>query len=82
MARIINVHQAKTHLSRLLEQVEAGEEIILARAGKPCARLVPLEKPRERPLGFVVGSVGDAFFEPLPAEELGAWERSRPRRRR
>jgi prevent-host-death family protein len=41
MAEIVNVHAAKTHLSRLLERVEAGEEITLARAGRPVARLVP-----------------------------------------
>jgi prevent-host-death family protein len=42
-----NVHQAKTHLSRLLEQVEAGEEVIIARAGRPIARLVPYEPAAE-----------------------------------
>lgn len=74
MARVINVHEAKTHLSRLLEDVRAGEEIILAKAGIPCARLVPLEKLKERPVGFVSGSVTDAFFEPLTEEELASWE--------
>ncbi len=74
MSRTLNVHEAKTHLSRLLDEVEAGEEIILARAGKPCARLVPLESPTQRTLGFVRGRVTDAFFEPLDDEELGAWE--------
>lgn len=81
MPRIVNVHEAKTHLSRLLDDVEEGQEIILARAGKPCARLVPLEKITERPLGFVAGHLTDAFFEPLPAVELGAWEGRRKRRR-
>ena len=42
MPTIVNVHEAKTHLSRLLEQAHAGEEIIVAKAGKPYARLVPL----------------------------------------
>lgn len=74
MPKIVNVHEAKTHLSRLLEEARAGEEIILAKAGKPCARLVPLEAPEERPMGFVEGRVTDAFFEPLPEEELDAWE--------
>ena len=41
----INIHEAKTHLSRLLEQVAGGEEIVIAKAGKPIARLVPLEAP-------------------------------------
>jgi prevent-host-death family protein len=72
---VVNIHQAKTHLSRLLEQVAAGEEVIIAKAGKPIARLVPVaEKSTPRPLGFVKGRLTDAFFEPLPAEELDAWE--------
>ncbi len=51
---IVNIHHAKTHLSKLLEQVEAGEEVIIARAGKPVARLVMFQqKPRE--LGFLRG---------------------------
>ena len=47
MDKAINVHEAKTHLSRLLERVEAGEEITLARAGRPVARLVPYQPQRE-----------------------------------
>jgi prevent-host-death family protein len=75
MATVVNVHEAKTHLSRLLERVEAGEEIVLARAGKPVARLVavPAQVPERRP-GRLEGRVGDAFFEPLPDSELDAWE--------
>jgi prevent-host-death family protein len=46
--RQVNVHAAKTHLSRLLEEVEAGEEIVLARSGRPVARLIPF-KPRREP---------------------------------
>lgn len=74
MAVMINVHEAKTHFSRLLEQAHAGQEIVLAKAGKPYARLVPLEplKGRRQP-GRLAGAVGDAFFEPLPEEELAAW---------
>lgn len=72
--RLVNVHDAKTHLSRLLDEVAAGEEIVLAKAGKPYARLVPLDRVTERPLGFVEGEVGDEFFEPLDATELAAWE--------
>ena len=56
MTDVVNVHAAKTHLSRLLERVEAGEEITLARAGKPVARLVPYVSRREpRPLGLAQG---------------------------
>lgn len=74
MPTIVNVHEAKTHLSRLLERVLSGEEFILAKAGKPCARLVPLEPRKERQPGLVKGRITDAFFEPLPEEELKAWE--------
>lgn len=50
--KTVNVHEAKTHLSRLLEQVEAGEEIVLARNGKPVARLVPIGGTERRPGGM------------------------------
>lgn len=43
----VNIHEAKTHLSRLIERVEAGEEIIIAKAGRPAARLVPIESKRK-----------------------------------
>jgi prevent-host-death family protein len=65
----VNVHEAKTHLSRLLERVEAGEEIVIARAGRPVARLVPLEPvERRRPLGMYRGRIAMSadFDEPLP----------------
>ncbi len=75
MPTIVNVHEAKTHFSRLLEQAHAGQEIIVAKAGKPWARLVPLAPgPTGRRPGRLVGTVGDAFFEPLPDSELDAWE--------
>ena len=72
MPTIVNIHEAKTHLSRLLERVRNGEEIILAKAGKPYARLMPLTQ-QERELGFVEGTVPESFFEPLPDDELDAW---------
>lgn len=72
MSTIVNVHEAKTHLSRLLDKAHAGEEIIVAKAGKPYARLVPLQSPRQP--GGLAGRLGDEFFEPLPADELAAWE--------
>lgn len=75
MARIINIQEAKTHLSRLLEQVHAGEEIILAKAGRPYARLSPLPRPvPQRVPGRVKGAVDERFFEPLDDAELDAWE--------
>jgi prevent-host-death family protein len=74
MSTTVNVHEAKTHLSRLLERAHAGEEIILAKAGKPYARLMPLAKDaRGRQPGRIKGKVGPAFFEPLPEAELDAW---------
>ena len=75
MTRIVNTHEAKTHLSRLLDEVVAGEEIILAKAGKPCAKLIPFSPTQEpRKPGLIQGVLGDEFFEPLPEEELAAWE--------
>ncbi len=73
MADIINVHQAKTHLSRLIKRAHEGEEIVLAKAGKPYARLVPLEEAKPRAPGIVEGKVDEAFFEPLPEGELKVW---------
>lgn len=75
MSLIVNVHEAKTHFSKLLERAHQGEEVIVAKAGKPYARLVPLAEtaPERRP-GRLAGRVDDAFFEPLPEEELEAWE--------
>lgn len=76
MARIVNMHEAKTKLSELVADVEAGEEIVLARAGKPVARLMPLRKaePRRR-LGQWKGKVrmSKDFDAPLSDEELAAW---------
>jgi prevent-host-death family protein len=77
MTEVINVHEAKTHLSRLLDKAYAGEEIVLGKAGKPYARLVPLKPVPKRKLGFIKGKVDASFFEPLPDEELAAWEGKR-----
>ncbi len=75
MAEIINVHEAKIHLSRLLDEVHAGKEIILAKAGKPYARLMPLAAaPARRQRGRLAGRVGAEVFDALPPAELGAWE--------
>ena len=75
MARKVNVHEAKTNLSQLLERAHAGEEIIIAKAGTPYARLVPLAAPQPRKPGLLKGKLDDAFFEPLPDDELDAWDR-------
>jgi prevent-host-death family protein len=71
---VVNVHEAKTHLSRLLERAHAGEEVIIAKNGKPYARLCPLEPLPSRVPGLLEGEVGEAFFEPLPDREIDAWE--------
>lgn len=73
----INIHEAKTHLSRLLEQVAGGEEIVIAKAGKPIARLVPLEAPpKRRRLSLLKGklNVPDDFDAPLTGDELAMFE--------
>lgn len=72
--RSVNLHEAKTHLSELVEAAAAGEEIVIARAGKPLARLMPLEKAEPRRPGLAKGRVTEAFFEALPEEELASWE--------
>jgi prevent-host-death family protein len=73
----VTIHEAKTNLSRLIEQACEGEEIIISRGSEPVARLVALAdaKGRRRP-GSLKGKlhVGKEFFEPLPAEELSEWE--------
>jgi len=67
----VNVHEAKTHLSKLLERVALGEEVTIAKAGTPVARLVPINsKPKKRILGSAKGEfvVPDDFNDPLPKE--------------
>jgi prevent-host-death family protein len=76
MTETVNVHVAKTQLSSLLDRVARGEEIIIAKAGKPIARLVPLAAVK-RPLGFVQATIDPAFFDPLPEEELAGWADTR-----
>ena len=71
----VNLNEAKTHLSKLIERVRAGEEITIAKSGKPVARLVPLSPLPPRLPGLLKGRVEDSFFDPLPDEELDAWER-------
>lgn len=69
MADPVNIHEAKTHFSKLLERVALGEEVVIARAGTPIAKLVPLTPKRKRKPGGAEGLVvPDRFFEPLPDE--------------
>lgn len=76
--KVVTIHAAKTHLSRLIEEVTEGEQVVIARGRDPVARLVPI-KPQKK--GRVFGAmrgrakVDRRFFEPLPGEEIEAWER-------
>jgi prevent-host-death family protein len=72
---VVNVGQAKTHLSKLLAQAEAGNTVVVARDGKPVVQLTPVAKPKRR-FGFWPDLHFDdsAFFDPLPEEELALWE--------
>jgi prevent-host-death family protein len=75
--RSINIHEAKTHLSRLVDEVSAGEEIVIAKAGKPLARLIPFHRrTSRRKLGALAGrfSVPDNFDAPLPSDILDDFE--------
>lgn len=67
---VVNVHEAKTHFSKLLERVERGEEVVIARRGQPIARLVPHPAPVRRTPGSMKGLIvmGDDFDDPLPEE--------------
>ena len=73
----VNIHEAKTHLSRLVDEVAAGAEIIIAKAGKPMARLAPISTPiRKKRLGLLKGKikVPDDFNAPLGDETLSSFE--------
>jgi prevent-host-death family protein len=75
--KTVTVHQAKTNLSKLIEKACEGEEIIIARGKKPVVRLVPIADAKgNRKPGSMKGkiSIGPEFFEPLPDDELAAWE--------
>jgi prevent-host-death family protein len=72
----VNIHEAKTHFSRLLQRVAAGEEVIIARSGVPVARLVAVEPEKAtRPMGFARNEVwvADDFDAPLPDDLLAAF---------
>ena len=75
MAVKINVHEAKTQLSKFLDRAHAGEEIVIAKNGEPYARLVPLAKPKQRQPGLLKGKVEDAAMGPLSDDELAMWEK-------
>lgn len=73
---VVNVHQAKTQLSQLLAQVEAGADVVIARRGEPVARLVRYKPQGKRRFGAMKGRivVDDSILDPLPKDELAAWE--------
>ena len=75
---IVKIHEAKTHLSQLIARAEAGEEIVIARGDQPVVRLTPVTKAKpKRVPGILKGKItlpDEFFFDPLPEEELRAWE--------
>lgn len=72
----VNIHEAKTHLSRLIERTGEGETIIIAKAGKPQVMLTPIPSPATRRPGRFAGKIviADDFDQPLPKELRKAWE--------
>ena len=70
---VVNVHEAKTHLSKILERVARGEEIVIAKAGKPVARLVPIEGTRRPGRLKEVMRIAEDFDDPLPEEIVRAF---------
>ena len=75
MSEMVNIHEAKTHLSRLVDRAHAGEEIILAKSGKPYAKLVPFHDLGGRQPGLAKGHLTLDFFDALPENELRAWDK-------
>ncbi|MBJ6122920.1 type II toxin-antitoxin system Phd/YefM family antitoxin [Sphingomonas mollis] len=80
--KTFNVHEAKTNLSRLMDRAHAGEEIVLAKAGEPWAKIVPIVPPvkaKRVPGGWpeLAQIPESVWFEPLPEEELALWEGKR-----
>lgn len=75
MTEIMNLYDAKAHLSRLIDRAAAGEDILIARAGKPIVRLVPVEDALPRQPGLLKGlAIPDALFAPMAEDELADWE--------
>lgn len=74
--RQASVHEAKTHLSRLLDEVEAGGSVVITRRGKPVAKLEAIAPVRRPVFGSMKGRItfDESFFDPLPEDELRAWE--------
>ncbi len=73
--RTVSLDEATAHLPQLLDRAHAGEVIVIFKSGQPYARLCPPEPPAQRRPGLLSGKVDESFFDPLPEDELGAWER-------
>lgn len=76
MTKTVNVHDAKTHLSRLLEAVERGEEVVIARRGKPVARMIRYERKPRPPLGSLKlpgPPIDDSVWDPITDDEAREW---------
>ena len=77
----VNVHEAKSQLSRLLELVEEGETVVIARHGQPVAELVPVRRPKGFPFGIArqdpLVAPGDEWWQPMSDEEAEAWMEGR-----
>ncbi|GHU10510.1 antitoxin [Betaproteobacteria bacterium] len=69
----INIQEAKTSLSRLINAALQGEEVVIANRGVPVVRLEPVRQSGKRQLGFIKGTLPESFFEPLSDEELQSW---------
>ena len=80
MARVVNIYEAKTHLSELVERAAGGEEVVIAKAGKPKARLVAITPDKRRRFGLWKGKVHMArdFDAPLPADVLAGFQGKLP----
>ncbi|MEO7217980.1 MAG: type II toxin-antitoxin system prevent-host-death family antitoxin [Gemmatimonadaceae bacterium] len=77
--KIITMHAAKTNLSRFVEEARAGADIVIARGKEPLVRLVPIDQPTPtRKFGAMRGQIDlpASFFEPLPDDELDAWDKA------
>ena len=75
MPELVNLYEAKSQLSRLIDRAAAGEDIVIGRAGKPIVRLVPVDDALPRQPGLLKGLVvPDALFDPLPGDEQALWE--------
>jgi prevent-host-death family protein len=73
VAKQFNIHEAKTHFSELLQRAHAGEEIVIAKAGRAYARLVPIRDNEERRPGILRGELQGDALAPLDEEELARW---------